>query len=460
MLYDNFPLGAFFRRLFDPLIMLVTLYLVLQADHEIFNRYYLLLMIVIFLVGNFVFEQIDLSRKLRNRRFLAFASDIFLGWIIIVAVLILIERSTGLRYEYSEHTLLIWVGVTPLVLLVSNMVAHWIFLYSNRFRVMRSGLIIGANKPGAAICEKLKTNPYFNIDIKGYFDDRDGGRRVQGLSGVYLGKVSSVVSYVLENNIQVVFVSLPIAAQPRILSLLDELQDTTVSIYFVPDISTFELMQARLDHVDGVPVVGICETPFTGLNGVLKRASDIVLSVFILTLIFPILIAIACGVKISSPGSVIFRQRRYGLNGEEIIVYKFRSMTVSEDGKHVAQATRNDQRVTKFGAFIRRTSLDELPQFINVLQGRMSIVGPRPHAVAHNELYRKLIKGYMLRHKAMPGITGWAQVNGLRGETETLDKMQSRIEHDLAYLRNWSLPLDLWIIILTVREVFLRRNSF
>jgi putative colanic acid biosynthesis UDP-glucose lipid carrier transferase len=165
-------------------------------------------------------------------------------------------------------------------------------------------------------------------------------------------------------------------------------------------------------------------------------------------------------VKLTSPGPAIFRQRRYGLNGEEFIVYKFRTMKVSEDGSRIEQAHFDDPRITKVGAFLRRTSLDELPQFINVLQGRMSIVGPRPHAVAHNELYRKLIKGYMLRHKVKPGITGWAQVNGLRGETEVLEKMQRRIELDLYYLQNWSIWLDLWIIMRTVWVVLRRDNAY
>ena len=172
------------------------------------------------------------------------------------------------------------------------------------------------------------------------------------------------------------------------------------------------------------------------------------------------MLGIAIAIKVTSPGPVIFRQRRYGLDGEEIIVYKFRSMTVCEDGARVVQATKNDQRVTRIGAFLRRTSLDELPQFFNVLQGRMSIVGPRPHAIAHNELYRKQIKGYMLRHKVRPGITGWAQVNGFRGETDTLDKMEARIAYDLDYLRRWSLALDLWIIARTVGVVLKRDNAY
>jgi putative colanic acid biosynthesis UDP-glucose lipid carrier transferase len=250
------------------------------------------------------------------------------------------------------------------------------------------------------------------------------------------------------------------ASQPRILRLLEELRDTTASIYFVPDIFVADLIQARVDSIDGLPVVAVCETPFTGMNGLVKRAADLVLAFLILVLISPLLAAIAIGVKLSSRGPVLFRQRRYGLDGRRIVVYKFRTMTVAEDGDVVRQATRDDARVTPFGAFLRRTSLDELPQFVNVLQGRMSVVGPRPHAVAHNELYRKLIPGYMIRHKVRPGITGLAQVNGWRGETDTVEKMKARIDCDLRYLRSWSLLLDLQIILKTVAVVLGRRNAY
>jgi putative colanic acid biosynthesis UDP-glucose lipid carrier transferase len=209
------------------------------------------------------------------------------------------------------------------------------------------------------------------------------------------------------------------------------------------------LIQGRVSDVNGIPVVSVCETPFTGVDGLIKRTADILFSLFVLILISPILLGVALGVKLTSPGPIIFKQRRYGLDGEEILVYKFRSMTVTEDGVTVTQATRNDQRITPLGAFLRKSSLDELPQFINVLQGRMSVVGPRPHAVAHNEEYRKLIKGYMVRHKVKPGITGWAQVNGFRGETDTLEKMEQRVHYDLEYLRNWSPRLDMLIVAKT-----------
>jgi putative colanic acid biosynthesis UDP-glucose lipid carrier transferase len=241
---------------------------------------------------------------------------------------------------------------------------------------------------------------------------------------------------------------------------MEQVQGTTASVFFVPDVFGISIIQGRLQDMNGVPVVGLCETPFTGINRLVKSISDLVLSALILVLISPVLLVIAIGVRHSSPGPVLFRQRRNGLDGEEIVVYKFRSMRAQDDGQVVPQATKDDPRVTPFGGFLRRTSLDELPQFINVLQGRMSIVGPRPHAVAHNEQYRQLIRAYMVRHKVKPGITGWAQIHGQRGETDTIEKMQARVEYDLEYLRNWSLLLDLQIIARTIKLVFFDRNAY
>ncbi|MEO7009369.1 MAG: undecaprenyl-phosphate glucose phosphotransferase, partial [Caldimonas sp.] len=275
-----------------------------------------------------------------------------------------------------------------------------------------------------------------------------------------LGGLKDVAPHVLENGIREVYITLPLGSQPRIVELLEQVQDTTASLYFVPDVFGISIIQGRLQDMNGVPVVGICETPFTGTNDLVKRISDIVIAAVILLLVSPLLLLIAIGIKLSSRGPVIFRQRRNGLDGTEITVYKFRTMTTQDNGSVVKQAQRGDVRITRFGAFLRRRSLDELPQFYNVLQGRMSVVGPRPHAVAHNEEYRRIIKAYMVRHKVKPGITGWAQVNGQRGETDTVEKMRARVEYDLEYLRNWSLGLDLKIIAGTVRLVFFDRHAY
>jgi putative colanic acid biosynthesis UDP-glucose lipid carrier transferase len=269
-----------------------------------------------------------------------------------------------------------------------------------------------------------------------------------------------LVEDVKKQHIDFVYLALPMRAENRVKDILKKLSDTTASVYIVPDIFTFELLNARLIEMNGIPTISVHEGPYYGINDWIKRMEDLIVGIIITILILPVMLIVAAGIKLTSPGPVIFKQKRYGFNGEEISVWKFRTMTVCEDGPEIPQARKNDPRVTKFGEFLRKLSIDELPQFFNVLQGRMSIVGPRPHAVAHNEYYRTLIPGYMLRHKVKPGITGWAQVNGWRGETEILEKMQKRVEYDLEYIRNWSLWLDLKIIFLTVLRVFSGKNAY
>ncbi len=386
---------------------------------------------------------------------------IALGWLALSGLLLLFGYGSGYIEYFDSDVLLTWWWVAPLSQTVANFLLRAAAPAIREFQGhARRVVLAGMNEQGIDLAQRLTTDLYSNVRLLGFFDDREQGRRERRDEYPLLGKISDLPGYAKKNDVDVIYLSLPMASQKRILALLDALRDTTSSIYFVPDTFVTDLIQGRVDAVGGIPVVAVCETPFTGLNGVIKRSSDIVLSLLILALISPLLVLIALCVKLSSPGPVIFRQRRYGLDGHEIVVYKFRSMKVLDDGDTIEQARKGDQRLTAVGAFLRRTSLDELPQFVNALQGRMSIVGPRPHAVAHNEMYRKLIKGYMLRHKVRPGITGWAQVNGYRGETETLEKMKGRIDCDLEYLRNWSLRLDLYIVAKTVRVVLKAENVY
>ncbi|MET3132135.1 putative colanic acid biosynthesis UDP-glucose lipid carrier transferase [Oxalobacteraceae bacterium GrIS 1.11] len=459
MTVNDIPLISFFQRVLDPIIIMGTLYLVSMIFAEPFTGYSLVLMILGFFVSSSVYQHVDPYRTWRSGRMLAYARDVVAGWTITALILVFLGAASGLAYHYDNVVVVAWFVATPVVLLLSHLAARQVGSGSARDSEMRSVVIIGANDASLKFAATIGRNPNLFMTVCGFFDDRTDDRWPEEMREPMLGRMADIAGYVRENGIKMIFISQPISAQPRIRKLLDELQDTTASVYFLPDIYVFDLMQARFDNVGGMPVIAICESPFTGFNSMIKRGSDIILGALIQILLLPIMLVIAIAVKVTSPGPVIFRQRRYGLYGEEIIVYKFRSMTVAEDGAKVVQATKNDQRVTKIGAFLRRSSLDELPQFINVLQGRMSIVGPRPHAVAHNEQYRKLIKGYMLRHKVKPGITGWAQVNGLRGETETLDKMEARVQYDLDYLRNWSLWLDIWIIVRTVKVVLARENA-
>lgn len=400
----------------------------------------------------------------RNRfkdSLLAAAVDVSTSWLGLLAILALCGYATSSLHFFDREVLLWWAIVTPLAQMLAVGIGQRVTRYAATLPSRRRlAVVVGAGPLGVKVAKALLDGRDQGIDFIGYFDDRTDERVHSEAAPQRLGSLKDAPGAVRDRGIHDVYITLPLGSQPRIVELLEQLQGTTASIFFVPDVFGISIIQGRLQDINGVPIVGICETPFTGTNELVKRASDIVLASLILVLISPLLLAIAIGVKLSSPGPVIFRQRRNGLFGEEIVVYKFRSMRTTDDGDVVKQATKGDPRITPFGALLRRTSMDELPQFVNVLQGRMSIVGPRPHAVAHNELYRRLIKAYMVRHKVKPGITGWAQVNGHRGETDTVEKMQARVEYDLEYLRNWSLGLDLQIIARTIKVVLLGKNAY
>lgn len=439
----------------DPLVALGTLAACALTLDAPFDGRYLILALLVF---SFTFPG---HPRARFDGWSA-ARDITGYWAAIAALLLLVGLATQTLHVFDQRALLVWALTTPAALFAAHRLVPVILPRLLAAEgLQRVAVVAGADELGRRLARQIAGSPFLGIRFVGFFDDRGPGRTGTGsASDAVLGTLSDLPRHVKTHQVDLIYITLPMVSQPRIVRLLDELRDTTASIYFAPDIFLYDLIQARMDVVGDMPVVAVCETPFYGLNGLIKRASDLVLACAILMLVSPLMLAIAIGVKLTSPGPILFRQRRYGVDGREIVVYKFRTMTVLEDTDVVRQATRDDRRVTPFGAFLRRNSLDELPQFINVLQGRMSIVGPRPHAVAHNELYRRLIKGYMIRHKVKPGITGLAQVNGLRGETDTLEKMKARIEYDLAYLRNWSLRLDLYIIWRTVFVVLKKENAY
>jgi putative colanic acid biosynthesis UDP-glucose lipid carrier transferase len=455
------PLLLFIKNLLNPLIVALSL---LACSHYVlghFDEGYFLLLVVAFLLSGQLIDSVNIEStyKLFWKRSV---TSLLFQWFYVISLLLLMGFASKTSDYFSRSVLFGWFLMTPVLLIT----VHWLILYQFRRKALKNrhsntAVIVGVNEVSHKLIQRFNQNP--TLSSVGFFDDRDQQRVAEYLeeSGQQLlGPIASAAAFVKAHKIKRIYIALPMSAQPRILSLLDDLRDTTASIFFVPDIFMFDLIQGNISTIHGIPVIAVCESPFTGTNGTLKRGCDVLLSLLILLLISPLMVVIALGVKISSPGPVLFRQKRYGLDGKEILVYKFRSMTVMENGDQVTQATRQDPRITRFGAFLRKTSLDELPQFFNVLQGRMSIVGPRPHAVSHNELYRSLIKGYMIRHKVKPGITGWAQVKGYRGETETLDKMQARINHDLDYLRNWSLFLDLIIIFKTIGVVIKDKNAY
>lgn len=392
--------------------------------------------------------------------------DILWLYAALVLVVFACDFLLPLKDWLPLNAVLHWLWITPLaqtfVHLLFRAFASTLARFSNK---KRRAVLVGISEQGRVLAERILRSPYHDVELLGYFDDRPPERLPPlPIDLPCLGNFTSLAVFCKEKDVQFIYISLPlfqpIQQLPRVTDLLDNLRNTTASIYFVPDAFVTDLVQGRIGQICNVPVIATCESPFTGFDGILKRGFDLLFSLCALILLLPVFLLIALAIRCESPGPVFFRQRRHGLNGEEIVIYKFRSMRVCEDGANIPQATQNDPRVTRLGAFLRRTSLDELPQFVNVLQGRMSVVGPRPHALAHNAFYRSQIQGYMMRHKVRPGITGWAQVNGLRGETKTVEKMRQRIDYDLDYLRHWSLGLDFKILLLTVLLVFRDRHAW
>lgn len=401
------------------------------------------------LFGRFDLPQANNSGEMPLSRFPAACSRVLVRWAAIVAALLFIAFAFKEGAAFSRRAMLTWFVITPIALSVSQAIRLRASWFAER-QPTRRYIIVGVNDVGLELARRLPAK-----GLSGYFDFRSLDRLGALVdTDKFAGHCRDLANYVRAHSVGLVYIALPIANVPRLSELINALRDTTASVYFVPDAFAFDLIQGRMTEVNGMPVLSVCDTPFHGTDAVLKRSMDIVIGGCALLATLPLLALLALAVKLSSPGPALFRQRRYGLNGEEITVYKFRSMTVCEDGPVVEQARADDCRVTRVGRFLRRTSLDELPQLFNVLKGTMSLVGPRPHAVAHNEKYRRVIDGYMIRHKVRPGITGLAQVNGLRGETEIVEKMAERVRYDLEYLRNWSPWLDVTILFRSLGVVW------
>ena len=449
------PVLSLAKRLVNPLVIFFSLLMSVTLEQQKFDGLYLLLGIFAFLLASQIFDNFEFFEPSipTPGGHLNHAFNLLTAWLIVLLILGVVGVLSGIIGDYSSRVLLWWSLITPLLLFMGHsLVRIYLEMLRSRGSIRRS-VIVGANELGHKLADRIHQQRSLMTRVEGFFDDRSGDRCATDLKNVIFGGIDDVATYVARHEIDLVYITLPMLNHPRVIDLVNSLRDTTASIYFVPDVFMFDLVQARLDNVNGIPVISVFETPLTGINAVHKRVFDIVAASLILLAIAPLMLAIAALVKATSKGPVIFKQRRYGVDGDEILVYKFRSMSVCEDSHVVTQATQNDARVTRIGAILRRTSLDELPQFLNVLQGTMSIVGPRPHAIAHNEHYRKLIHGYMWRHKVKPGITGWAQINGYRGETDTIDKMEGRVIYDIAYLKRWSLWMDVTIIFKTLKLV-------
>ncbi len=446
------------QRLIDTLIPPTVLFLLLQISGINWGIIYQNTAILSGLLLPIMCQLCSVYHSWRGRSLFESSRIIFQSWIMTWAVLIILAFLFKVSSQYSRVVLSEWFLFTPIILISYRIVISTLLakLYTAGIFVKKVA-IYGSGESYERLSKIFSSNSWLGYQLVNTYDDLPE----ETTNGELNGSFKTLLDDAKNGLFQTLYLALPAHREPEIKFLLNELSDTAVSIKYLPDIFSFNLMHSSMTAIGGLPVINIYDTPLDDPgNAVIKRLVDIILSILILLLISPFFLFIAIGVKLSSPGPAIFKQLRYGLNGDEINVYKFRTMTTQDNGSVVEQASKNDPRITRFGAFLRRTSLDELPQFINVIQGRMSIVGPRPHAVAHNEEFRKLVPKYMQRHLIKPGITGWAQVHGWRGETDTLEKIQKRVEFDLFYIKHWSLWMDIRIIILTVFIGFINKNAY
>lgn len=450
----------------DSILLCVTLPLVQWLTQQPFNQSTttcsLVACIVLFVIG----ELFGIYRPSRGRSADHEVSLATMAWTTTFVCLLIAGILTRTTEGFARSTIVTGYFVGGLFLLCSHMSIRGIMESLGRHGYgTRKTAIVGLNRLGLEIAQNANVATDSGLKIVGFFDDRGNvdelGRRAEVTQELapFLGDSKKLLEMIGSGDIDTVLVTLPMRAEKRIQTLLDTLANTTASAYIVPDFFVFELLHSRWTHVGGLPVVSVFESPMYGVDGWFKRALDLAISLVGVIMISPILVICALAVRFTSPGPVFFRQKRYGLDGKEILVWKFRSMYTCDNGPVVKQATKNDPRITPVGAILRKTSLDELPQLFNVIEGTMSLVGPRPHANAHNEHFRKLIRGYMMRHKVKPGITGLAQVEGSRGETDTTEKMEARIFLDHRYIREWSLWLDIKILFKTF-FVVLRQDAY
>ncbi len=454
------------HRLLDLLLIAIAAFIAyyirfddLRMSAEILNA--LLLTLILTLL---IFKRTALYQARRGQTLVQEGVQLLVSWSIVLVSLTVLAYLTKTGQTVSRE----WAILTAffsftLMLLSRGLVRLTLKKLRARGFNSRNAVFYGGGALSEHVAKLLKQQTWSGIRVLGYFDEQDDREpKYWKRSLTRLGNLESLVSSIEafrretpdSERIDQIWITLPLSESKRVLDIVETLQNSAVQLHFVPDSASAELLDYPIDQFAGVNILNVSARRLTGPEASLKNLFDKVFSALVILLIWPLLIAIAIAIKLDSDGPVLFKQNRYGIDGKEIEVWKFRTMHVLENGTEITQAIKNDPRVTRTGAFLRKWSLDELPQFFNVLHGTMSIVGPRPHAVAHNEYYREHIHAYMGRHIVKPGITGWAQVNGWRGETDTRDKMEQRIKYDLEYINNWSLWLDAKILLKTIRISF------
>lgn len=383
--------------------------------------------------------------------------------ILAVTFLIFLSLAFALKVsaEFSRVWVFSWFLSSASLMFLGRILGHFLFLRGAKAgQLSRKIVIVGTGEQAQRFLKQLhrKKDPW--ISVVGVFDDRNNRIDPSFMEYPVLGTLDDLLSYVRKHRVDDIVVTLPWSADQRLLEIIEKLEELPVHVRLSSDLAGFLRLRPNYSSICGVPMLDVVNKPLDGCKYVMKGVEDKILALFFLVMLSPLFPLISLAIKLESDGPVLFHQKRYGFNNKKFKMLKFRSMYQGRPRENgVPQAIRNDPRVTRVGAFLRKNSLDELPQLLNVLGGTMSIVGPRPHAVEHNEEYSKIISGYYSRHRVKPGLTGWAQVNGLRGETNTPEKMEARVKHDVHYIENWSLMLDAKILLMTVPAVF-RGNAY
>lgn len=443
------------HRLVDLIIPFFVLQLLLITTEVPFHDRYL----VMGVLGGFVFvtsaQMVGVYQNWRGRKLFTSSQLIIKAWLLTWAFLIIFAFFLKNADDFSRVNVMLWAIITPIVFMGYRAIVRLFFAKFRQTDENRKKVaIIGAGKVGKQLAQTLSETPWLGYHVVGFLDDNPDLKKQKVDGFPILGTTHDIQHQAKE--LDEIYICLPLRAEQRIKEILNELTDTTVVVKFIPDLFSFDLLHAQWNDLKGIPVISVFDTPFNYSTArFLKRTEDIVLSSLILIIISPIMLLLAVGVKTTSKGPVFYKQTRVGWNGENFDMLKFRSMPVDVEKSGVKWGSAQNKTNTKFGQFIRATSLDELPQFLNVLKGDMSIVGPRPERDIFVEQFRKEIPRYMQKHLVKAGITGWAQVNGWRGDT----CLKTRVEFDLDYINRWSIWLDIKIIVLTIFKGFINKNA-
>lgn len=452
-------------RIMDPLLVVFAAMVAYGMSFSFVGLYlpqeYRLLIVLAVFCTVLIFPLFSLYASWRGQSLPKQARAIIMAWLTVILSMTIILFLLEVSNEYSRPWLGRWALLGFVFLLVFRMCVYVFLQYQRKQgRNYRRVIVVGAGGLARKLVNQTMDSPWSGFKVEAIFDDevQSQGPSISGCA--VIGALDKIAPYIDTNHVDEIWIALPLRAEEKVKKLLYALRHHTINIKMFPDIFGFSLLNHSMTEIVGLPAVNLSDSPMHGWNRLVKDFEDRILAILILVLIIPFLILIAVAIKTTSPGPVLFKQKRHGWDGSIINIYKFRTMSLhNEEHGVITQASKGDARITPLGAFLRSCSLDELPQFFNVLQGDMSIVGPRPHAIEHNEFYKDQVNQYMLRHMVKPGITGWAQVNGLRGETDTLGKMKKRVEYDLFYIENWSLFFDLKIIFSTFFKGFVHKNA-